>query len=450
MCCLSKDSGAPVGLAARRTARRHAQRTRRAQATRRLDARRRACSPRPGSSRSARTSTGSPRTTSAHVIAEAVANRWPGAIDPERVRTNLVVFRPPDADALLAHLERMGCSAARSRPASSASSRTSISTTTRIRIAQKAIASAPDRAACSAECAVVERSTPTGRRSDGGYSGRSSWRSARIWRHSPMARRTSTAITAVPIGGDDRPDERADRCRRAAVARALEVDEAVADQAATQAADEDGDERENSGTRRTAARRARRSARRLRGVHGRQRRLRRRASPGRAAHVQRGARHRTTCSRKARAAVPHAQILVVDDGSPDGTADLAEALGRELGNISVMRALGSQASARPTVPGFRAGLARDQDVLIEMDSDLSHDPAALPSLLAAIDDGADLVIGSRYVPGGTIPELGAAPPAVVALRQSLRWVRARTCRSTMRPRVPRLPRVRSRRSTSAR
>ena len=54
--------------------------------------------------------------------------------------------------------------------------------------------------------------------------------------------------------------------------------------------------------------------------------------------------------------------------------------------------------------GFREGLARDQDVMIEMDSDLQHDPAALPSLLAAIDDGADLVIGSRYVAGGTIPD----------------------------------------------
>ncbi len=70
---------------------------------------RRACWPHPGSSRFARTSTGSLRTTSARrVIAEAVANRWPDAIDPERVRTNLVVFRPPDADGLLAHLQANG------------------------------------------------------------------------------------------------------------------------------------------------------------------------------------------------------------------------------------------------------------------------------------------------------------------------------------------------------
>ena len=107
---------------------------------------------------------------------------------------------------------------------------------------------------------------------------------------------------------------------------------------------------------------------------------------------------------KVRAAVPHAQILVVDDGSPDGTADLAEELGRELGNVSVLRRSGKAGLGSAYRAGFREGLARDRDVMIEMDSDLQHDPAALPSLLAAIDDGADLVIGSRYVAGGTIPD----------------------------------------------
>ncbi len=106
---------------------------------------------------------------------------------------------------------------------------------------------------------------------------------------------------------------------------------------------------------------------------------------------------------KVRAAVPHAQILVVDDGSPDGTADLAEELGRELGNVSVLRRAAKSGLGSAYRAGFREGLARELDVMIEMDSDLSHDPAALPSLLAAIDEGADLVIGSRYVPGGTIP-----------------------------------------------
>jgi dolichol-phosphate mannosyltransferase len=109
---------------------------------------------------------------------------------------------------------------------------------------------------------------------------------------------------------------------------------------------------------------------------------------------------------KVRAAVPHAQILVVDDGSPDGTADLAEELGRELGNVSVLRRAAKSGLGSAYRAGFREGLARELDVMVEMDSDLSHDPAALPSLLAAIDEGADLVIGSRYVPGGTIPNWG--------------------------------------------
>ncbi|HMK11781.1 MAG TPA: polyprenol monophosphomannose synthase [Acidimicrobiales bacterium] len=107
--------------------------------------------------------------------------------------------------------------------------------------------------------------------------------------------------------------------------------------------------------------------------------------------------------RKVRAALPDAHLLVVDDGSPDGTADLAEELGRELGNVSVLRRPAKAGLGSAYRAGFREGIARGLDVMIEMDSDLSHDPAALPSLLAEIEDGADLVIGSRYVPGGTIP-----------------------------------------------
>jgi len=106
---------------------------------------------------------------------------------------------------------------------------------------------------------------------------------------------------------------------------------------------------------------------------------------------------------KARAAVPDAEVLVVDDGSPDGTADLAEELGKELEQIGVLRRPGKAGLGSAYRAGFRIGLDRGLDVMIEMDSDLSHDPAALPSLLAAIDEGADLVIGSRYVPGGSIP-----------------------------------------------
>jgi glycosyltransferase involved in cell wall biosynthesis len=108
--------------------------------------------------------------------------------------------------------------------------------------------------------------------------------------------------------------------------------------------------------------------------------------------------------RKVRAAVPDADVLVVDDGSPDGTADLAAARGDELGQITVMRRTEKNGLGAAYRAGFAWGLDEGYEALVEMDSDLSHDPAALPSLLTALDLAADLVIGSRYVPGGSIPE----------------------------------------------
>ena len=107
--------------------------------------------------------------------------------------------------------------------------------------------------------------------------------------------------------------------------------------------------------------------------------------------------------RRLRAAVPDAHVMVVDDGSPDGTADLAEAVGRELGAIRVERRGAKSGLGSAYRHGFRLGLQEGYEVLVEMDADLSHDPAALPTLLNAVEGGADLAIGSRYVPGGSIP-----------------------------------------------
>jgi dolichol-phosphate mannosyltransferase len=106
---------------------------------------------------------------------------------------------------------------------------------------------------------------------------------------------------------------------------------------------------------------------------------------------------------RVRVAVPDARVLVVDDNSPDGTADLAEHAALALGNIEVLRRPGKAGLGSAYRAGFRWGMEHGADVLVEMDSDLSHDPASLPSLLAALDHGADLAIGSRYVPGGSIP-----------------------------------------------
>lgn len=107
--------------------------------------------------------------------------------------------------------------------------------------------------------------------------------------------------------------------------------------------------------------------------------------------------------RRIRAALPAATVLVVDDGSPDGTADLAEILGKELGSIEVMRRTGKSGLGSAYRAGFAWGLERGFDACIEMDADLSHEPEALPALVAPLADGKELVIGSRYIPGGVIP-----------------------------------------------
>ena len=111
----------------------------------------------------------------------------------------------------------------------------------------------------------------------------------------------------------------------------------------------------------------------------------------------------TAVLQRVRAALPSSTVLVVDASSPDGTAELAEATAAQLGGIEVIRRPAKRGLGRAYRSGFEWGLARQFEVLVEMDADLSHDPADVPRLCATVEEGADLVIGSRYVPGGSIP-----------------------------------------------
>jgi dolichol-phosphate mannosyltransferase len=90
------------------------------------------------------------------------------------------------------------------------------------------------------------------------------------------------------------------------------------------------------------------------------------------------------------------ELVVVDDGSPDGTADVAERLGRER-PVRVLRRAGKAGLASAVIAGFAE--ARGEALLV-MDADLSHPPEVAPKLVHALDAGADLAVGSRYVPGG--------------------------------------------------
>lgn len=107
--------------------------------------------------------------------------------------------------------------------------------------------------------------------------------------------------------------------------------------------------------------------------------------------------------RRLRKAVPAADVLVIDDSSPDGTSEMAKIQAHELGGIDVLVRPVKAGLGSAYRTGFRHAADRGYEVVVEMDSDLSHDPYALCGLLAAIDDGADLAIGSRYVPGGSTP-----------------------------------------------
>jgi dolichol-phosphate mannosyltransferase len=107
--------------------------------------------------------------------------------------------------------------------------------------------------------------------------------------------------------------------------------------------------------------------------------------------------------RRARAAVPTADILVVDDSSPDGTGDVAERVGFDLGRVEVLHRPAKKGLGEAYRAGFKLGIDRGYERLVQIDADLSHDPKVIPALLQAIEDGADVAIGSRYVDGGSIP-----------------------------------------------
>lgn len=95
-----------------------------------------------------------------------------------------------------------------------------------------------------------------------------------------------------------------------------------------------------------------------------------------------------------------AEVLVVDDGSPDGTADLARTIGADLGGVRVLERSSKDGLGSAYRAGFAQVLHEGYDVIVSMDADLSHDPAVIPEMLRLLDDGADAVIGSRYVTGG--------------------------------------------------
>jgi dolichol-phosphate mannosyltransferase len=101
------------------------------------------------------------------------------------------------------------------------------------------------------------------------------------------------------------------------------------------------------------------------------------------------------------------RILIVDDNSPDGTGAIADRLAGEVAGVEVLHRPGKQGLGRAYLDGFRHALAGGAELVLEMDADFSHDPADLPRLIAAAEGDADLVLGSRYVPGGSVTDWGA-------------------------------------------
>ena len=100
------------------------------------------------------------------------------------------------------------------------------------------------------------------------------------------------------------------------------------------------------------------------------------------------------------------RVLVIDDNSPDGTGELADRLAQELDYVDVLHRESKEGLGPAYLAGFRHALASDADLVLEMDCDFSHDPNYVPHLIAAVEGGADLALGSRYVPGGGVRNWG--------------------------------------------
>ncbi|WP_129670414.1 polyprenol monophosphomannose synthase [Candidatus Chloroploca sp. Khr17] len=100
------------------------------------------------------------------------------------------------------------------------------------------------------------------------------------------------------------------------------------------------------------------------------------------------------------------RVLVVDDGSPDGTGDLVAEMARDQPRLGLLRRPGKLGLGSAYIAGFQRALAEGAEFIFEMDADFSHDPGYLPALLAAAEAGADLVLGSRYVAGGGTTDWG--------------------------------------------